>query len=194
MKRAALTFDDGPSQWTVPILDLLAEHDAHATFFVLGTHAVDNREILARTIAEGHEVGPHGWDHKPVDDLSYQQVLGRLSNTCEQLMLAGATKVRWWRPPWNRITLQAAEAAETLGLHYCAVTLNGRDVSRDANAIASTVYRQITDGSIVGLHDGVANNGEQKVTHRKNTVRAVEQILSALKYEYRFVTVSELLG
>ena len=58
--RIALTFDDGPSQWTPAILDLLAAAGARATFFVLG-QAIDGREDLLRRIAsEDHELGNHG--------------------------------------------------------------------------------------------------------------------------------------
>ena len=57
----ALTFDDGPSPWTAPILDLLAEHSARATFFVLGANIAWRESTLRRAVEEGHELGVHGW-------------------------------------------------------------------------------------------------------------------------------------
>ena len=50
--RVALTFDDGPSEWTEPILEILAEHDAHATFFVVGSVAGQRAHLLRRMVAD----------------------------------------------------------------------------------------------------------------------------------------------
>jgi peptidoglycan/xylan/chitin deacetylase (PgdA/CDA1 family) len=193
VKEVALTFDDGPAEWTGPILDLLAEHDAHATFFVLGCNVVDHGDLVARTISEGHELAVHGWDHKPVEQLSQQQILGQLANTCEQIMLNGHTVLRWWRPPWHRTTPEAIDAAGELGLSYCGVTVDGFDVNKTDDWIVNAVYKGVRNGAIIGLHDGVASNGNHETPHRRNTVRAVERLLTTLDSPWRFVTVSELL-
>ncbi len=193
-KRVALTFDDGPSQWTPPILDRLIDHDAHATFFVLGSQILEHPGVVARTIAEGHELGVHGWSHKPVDELSPPQILGQLANTCEQISAQGDTVLRWWRPPWHRLTDAAIAAAEELGLSYCGVTIDTYDVNRVDDVIVNAVYKDLKTGAIVGLHDGVASNGNHETPHRENTVRAVGRLLETLGKEWRFVTVSELLG
>ncbi len=195
MKRAALTFDDGPSEWTPAILDLLAEHDAHATFFVLGCCVyVPTDDLVARMIEDGHELAVHGWNHSPVEDMSPQEIFDSLAATAERISANGDTILRWWRPPWQRSAPAAAEAAECLGLSYCGVTLDGRDVSREADAIVDTVLRGIGDSAIVGLHDGVAANGEQIFLHREHTVRATERILAEVSGAYRFLTVSEMIG
>jgi peptidoglycan/xylan/chitin deacetylase (PgdA/CDA1 family) len=193
VKRIALTLDDGPSRWTAPILDALAVHNAHATFFVLGVNCGYDH-VIRRTINEGHELGVHGWDHRLVEELGATEIQQQLADTVEQIMLNGHTIIRWWRPPWHRVTRQAAQAAETLGLSYCRSTVETYDVNRSARMIADTVYDEVADGSIVGLHDGVASNGNQETPHRNNTVRAVEEILQTMSGDYRFVTVSELLG
>ncbi len=194
MKRIALTLDDGPSQWTTPILELLAQHHAHATFFVLGAQAVAHPAVLEQTVSGGHELGPHGWDHKAVEDIDYPEILDRLANTCEQIALAGATQIRWWRPPWHRLTKPAIRAATDLGLSYCRSTVDTYDVNRSVDRICKTVYEEVADGSIVGLHDGIASNGNHETPHRWNTVKAVERILRTMSGEYEFCTVSELLG
>lgn len=61
--RMALTFDDGPSESTGPILDALAAAGAKATFFVLGRQVRRHPEVVARMHAEGHQVANHGDDH-----------------------------------------------------------------------------------------------------------------------------------
>ncbi len=192
-KRVALTFDDGPSQWTLPILNLLREHEAHATFFVLGANC--GYDVALKSIIRGgHELGVHGFDHKRVEDLTAKEISDQLAATCELLVRAGVEQLRWWRPPWHRVTTAAAQAAGELGLAYCRSTVDTFDVNRSADAIAKTVYDEVADGSIVGLHDGIASNGNHETPHRENTVKAVGRILRTLSEEYSFVTVSEMLG
>ncbi len=194
MNRAALTFDDGPSEWTDPILDTLQSYGAHGTFFILGSHAEGNLPLLWRTIGEGHEVGVHGWDHRPCDKLTPDEIYEQLARTYGQIQAAGAASVRWWRPPWHLVTPQAAAAAETVGLSYCGVTIDGYDVNRTWRRIVDDIERDIQDGSIIGLHDGVAANGNMDMPHRKNTVQTVAQLLHRFRKSYEFVTVSELLA
>ncbi len=194
MKRTALTFDDGPGADTAAILDLLAAHDAHATFFVLGSAIAGREELIRRTTTEGHELAVHGWDHAPVDDLPTDVILLRLADTIDVIGRQGETVIRWWRPPWHRVTDEGAMAAERLGLAYCGVTLDTYDVARSTEMIVEAVERGIKDRAIIGLHDGVAANGNQQTPHRRNTVAAVEQILGAYAGQYEFVTVSELLA
>lgn len=63
-KTAYLTFDDGPSkESTYAILDILAEYNIKATFFVVGKMVVNNPEVLLRTVEEGHAIGNHSYSH-----------------------------------------------------------------------------------------------------------------------------------
>lgn len=65
-KRIAyLTFDDGPSEKsTYAILDILAEYNIKATFFVVGKMVINNPEVLLRTVEEGHAIGNHSYSHE----------------------------------------------------------------------------------------------------------------------------------
>ena len=63
-KRIAITFDDGPHPiYTPEILDILAEYDVKATFFVVGENVRKNPELIERELEEGHEVGNHTYTH-----------------------------------------------------------------------------------------------------------------------------------
>lgn len=65
-KYIFLTFDDGPSPNTEKVLDILKEKDVHATFFVLGqrvSSSEQSKEILRRTIKNGHAIGNHSYTH-----------------------------------------------------------------------------------------------------------------------------------
>ena len=64
-KRVFLTFDDGPTQTVTPlILDLLKQENIKATFFVLGTRAKANSNLIKREFDEGHYIANHGYTHK----------------------------------------------------------------------------------------------------------------------------------
>jgi peptidoglycan/xylan/chitin deacetylase (PgdA/CDA1 family) len=59
----ALTFDDGPSQYTPQLLDTLSRYGARATFFVLGDAAANNPAVLQRMRNEGHQIASHTYVH-----------------------------------------------------------------------------------------------------------------------------------
>lgn len=62
-KEIALTFDDGPTAFTQKMLSTLAEHQATATFFMIGKNIAGNETILKQIVAEGHSIGNHTFSH-----------------------------------------------------------------------------------------------------------------------------------
>src|SRR6516165_1436807 len=78
----ALTFDDGPNPaWTPRLLDLLAEHNVHATFFLIGRFAKVERELARRIADAGHLIGNHTWSHPDLSRLPDSNVLDELTRT-----------------------------------------------------------------------------------------------------------------
>lgn len=63
-KRVYLTFDDGPSDNTEEILDILKKYDVKATFFVVGNTSEHGQELLKRIVEDGHSIGIHSYSHK----------------------------------------------------------------------------------------------------------------------------------
>ena len=71
--KVYLTFDDGPSENTDAILDVLSEYDVKATFFVTEPYAKAQPELVQRMIDEGHEIGNHSVTH-PSEGLPSQSL------------------------------------------------------------------------------------------------------------------------
>lgn len=184
----ALTFDDGPGEATRPILDLLYDAGSHATFFVLGNHVRGNEPLLQRMRDEGHEIGLHGWDHTPIDELTEAELLGQIMLTRAAVKNACGGRVRWWRSPWGRQPDWAIDVLLKERLGVVGIGIDALDCDRDAATILATVREQMTNDSIVCLHDGVAPNGKSETPTRAETVKAV----AALLEEVKSVTVSRL--
>ena len=183
----ALTIDDSPHPEITPrILDALAEHDAHATFFVIGEHVFGNEEIVRRMTAEGHELGNHLMADAPSHRLPAAEFERQLLRTHE--LLAPYGPVRWCRPGhgwFNRRMLAQLHAHGYRCAMASAYSLELRPTS--ARYAARHILLNARPGAVIVLHDG-AGMGRQ-------TVAVLRRLLPELKRRgYRVVTVSELAG
>jgi peptidoglycan-N-acetylglucosamine deacetylase len=181
----ALTFDDGPSEWTGPILELLAAHGARATFFVVGSAVAGREATLQRVRAEGHELGSHTFSHlhpSALDDAQLREEIRRGAG-------AAGPEARLVRPPYGEDAERFDRLAAEVGLGPTVLwSVDPRDwEATDGEVIAERVVAEATHGAIVDLHDGRRP--------QPATVAAVERMLPALgERGFTLVTVSELLA
>jgi peptidoglycan-N-acetylglucosamine deacetylase len=194
--RVALTFDDGPSEWTPAILDVLAEHRAQATFFLLGEHVEAQPDTAARIARDGHEVACHGFDHVDLAELPAQSIRERLTRAREVISSATGVEPRLFRPPYATSSTRVARAAAAVSLDPTIL----RDVDpadwrgEDAQSVVSLVLDGVRAGSIVCLHDGVPR-GNKGTSDRTVTVAAVARLVPELQERgFDLVTVSDLLA
>lgn len=182
----ALTFDDGPDpKFTPQILDALADYDARATFFVIGEHAQRHPELIARMLAEGHEVAHHTHTHPHVDRIDAAEVARQMDECLDALAAQGVRPV-WYRPPRKKLTSAQQDAAEARGM---GIALWSRCLERDrfesAEDAAATLAEETCAGEIVLAHDGLGD--------RTQTVLALPLYLSALEARgVEVLTLSEL--
>jgi protein-L-isoaspartate(D-aspartate) O-methyltransferase len=188
----ALTFDDGPGTVTPALLDLLAEHGARATFFVLGRMVEGREETLRRTVAEGHEVGNHTWSHHRPRELSNDDLRDELARTSARIEEVTGIRPRLARPPYGADEERFARVAAGLGLRTVLWTVNPRDwLEPPADWLARAILRYARPGAIVDLHDGFTPRRPN--APRQATVEAVRLALPQLaECGFRLVTVSEL--
>lgn len=193
----ALTFDDGPSEWTPPILDTFAERGGHATFFVLGGSVAGKEAILRRALAEGHELASHGFTHadpRRLDDATLRDELERTSALLEDVV---GVRPRLFRPPYAAKDLRVARIARDAGLSPTVLrSVDPADWrSTDPEHIAAHVLEGVQPGSIVCLHDGLPPHETLGAPDRRATVAALPAILDGLARAGLVpVTVSDLLG
>jgi peptidoglycan/xylan/chitin deacetylase (PgdA/CDA1 family) len=192
--RVALTFDDGPDPQVTPsILDTLAAAGARATFFVIGRHLEKHREVGARALREGHELGNHSWMHSYLQNFyrtgQQQSDVERSTRLIQEL--CGSTAEPLYRPPVGLKSPPLARVAHARKLTVVAWSLHSRDtLARDPHAIAARVLSRITPGDIVLMHDGHERDGK----HRGVAAASLPLILRGLRERgLSCVTVSELL-
>ena len=156
--QVSLTFDDGPDPEITPrLLDMLAEHEARATFFVIGRQLEKSLAIGKRMLDEGHELGNHSWQHSRLQNFYSTAGHGVQIDRCSQLIksLTGDEHDPLYRPPVGLKSPAMARAAHKRKLTAVAWSIHSRDtIIRDAKAIARNVLSRIRPGDIVLLHDG----------------------------------------
>jgi peptidoglycan/xylan/chitin deacetylase (PgdA/CDA1 family) len=186
-KLVAIGFDDGPSQYTPQVLDLLARYRAHATFFEIGEQISGHERLLQRILVAGDELGNHTWTHPHPAKLTTAALRAQLARTTGELEAAMPGRVCLFRPPYGEEVPRLSHLAARLGLRTVLWSVDPSDYAlRSPREIARRVLARVRPGSIVVLHDGGAD--------RSPTVQALPRILSTLRGEgYRVVTITELL-
>lgn len=174
----ALTFDDGPDPQSTPLfLDLLAQYDRTATFFVLGKHAAGNARLLQRMVAEGHEVALHGMTHRCAATIPPTRITGQLRAAREIIEDVTGTPVMWYRPPYGVLTGPALLASRSLDLTPVLWTAWGRDWEKSATpaSIVRTLLRRLRTGGTILLHDT-----DRHASHGawRRTLEATDALLS----------------
>ncbi|MGD0166694.1 MAG: polysaccharide deacetylase family protein [Gaiellaceae bacterium] len=188
----ALSFDDGPSEWTPSILDLLAEHSARATFFVLGS-SIDGRErTLEQALEEGHELGLHGWTHRRLTELSAAEIENEMIETQAAIERATGVVTQVWRAPYLEADERVRRVLAGSGLVEAGCSIAPEDYRWPAERTAVFVIKRLQPEAILDLHDGRPECSGSDPT-RLETVRALGLILSELdRLELRGIPVSEL--
>lgn len=184
--RVALTFDDGPDpKLTAEILDILSENGVRATFFVVGSNAREHPELIDREINEGHEIGNHTYNHKYLGRVDAKRTEEEIAS-CDSLIFEhNEYTTRLFRPPGGIMNRDISRVCAAYGYSVMLWSVDTRDWSgRDADAICREIYRNVSDGAIILMHDGV----------RGHTAEALRTVIPELKKEaYEFVTASELI-
>jgi peptidoglycan-N-acetylglucosamine deacetylase len=190
----ALTFDDGPNpEWTPRLLDILAQHQVKATFFMLGKFADVHPDLIRRVAAEGHLIGNHSWTHPRLSRCSSLRIRNELSRTKDALEQIVGSPIRFFRPPHGARRPAVFRIARELGLETVLWNAMTNDwVEPSADTIAATLAARADAltkrGHAVNivLHDG---NHRDPFGKRGPSVAAAQMLVERLKPTHKFVTL-----
>ncbi len=153
---ATLTFDDGPDpRWTPVVLDRLAAAGVRATFFVMAGRARRWPQLIARAVAEGHEVELHCLEHRRHTRSSRRQI-EQDTDRALQLLAPLTARPRRWRPPWGVAAGWTVDVAGARALALTGWTVDTHDWSGlDADTMLRRTLPAAGDDAVVLLHDGL---------------------------------------
>jgi peptidoglycan/xylan/chitin deacetylase (PgdA/CDA1 family) len=177
-----LTFDDGPDAEVTPrILDILAAHQAPATFFVIGRHAREHPEMLRRIAGAGHTVGNHSLDHDHFGVNGNRAYWRRQVQETQKIVadITGQPPLLF-RPPMGFKTRSLAAAVKEAGLPIVGWSARAYDTRPIvAGKLAAKLLRQSTGHGILLLHDGVDPH-RKSAAGQAHTAEALPAVLAGL--------------
>lgn len=195
-KQVYLTFDDGPSEQTDEILDILKEHNVKATFFVIGKTDAESKRIYKRIVEEGHTLGMHSYTHDYqkiyASQEAFEQDVTKLSD-----LLYDTTGIRpkYYRFPGGSSNTVSRVPVKNLiqylneeGIsYYDWNALNGDAVTKEISCaqLNRNILKDVRryNVSIVLMHD---------LVQRHNTVKALPSLIKQLKKEgYELLPISD---
>lgn len=173
-KVVYLSFDDGPSEYTSQVLDILREQGVRATFFQIGANIRQHRALAGKVFEQGHSLQNHSWSHPDMRGLSWPAFKRQVLNTDAEIRRLTGYTPQCLRPPYGAVDKRVRKRAAALGKRLRLWTVDPSDWARPgAKAIARRTLKQVEPGGIVLLHDGGGD--------RSQTVAALPKIIKTLK-------------
>jgi len=154
-KPIALTFDDGPHENTLKVLDILKAEGIPATFFVIGKEIAGKEHILQRIKAEGHLIGNHTYAHSAAFYWQSARLMAADITQCNDLIQA-ATGIspNIFRPPFGVTNPNLAKALKQLELQSVGWTLRSLDtIAKDPEVLLNKILKQVRSNHTILLHD-----------------------------------------
>ena len=182
----ALTFDDGPTPYTDRILDVLEQHGARATFFVLGRNIENWQDTIIRTVNIGSEVAGHTWNHPELPSLTNEEIIEEMQFTSAAIEQLTGVPQRIYRPPYGKLIQRVVNLSAEMGytiVNWTFDTFDWRPENQNVNVLYDSIMNAARHGTIVLMHDTIPE-----------TAAAMELVIPALIAEgFQLVTVTELL-
>lgn len=190
VKRAALTFDDGPDdKFTPAVLNILKEYQVKATFFVVGKQVKKNPEMLRRIYEEGHAIGNHSFDHPDFSKLSSTRLEAEINQADQAIQDAAGITTPLFRAPFGALSEPLKKYLKATGRSLVKWTVDTRDwTGAPSEEILHAVQKQTKPNGIILMHSFGGKNGDLS-----NTVEALPKVIRYLQDQgYTLVTVPEL--
>lgn len=202
-KLIALTFDDGPGKFTLPILDFLKEHHIRATFFMLGDQIEEYPDIARQVIAAGHEVGNHTYthfDYHLAKNSAPERLEHELAQTEATLKRAAGIQTHVVRMPYGYFNhtwllpllkkhgyalVHWSFGEDWMAYRWQDPKAKTGKIVLTPDVMAEDYIRNAKPGAVFLFHDGGR--------HRERTLAAVKIVVQTLEAKgYRFIAADDM--
>jgi peptidoglycan/xylan/chitin deacetylase (PgdA/CDA1 family) len=190
-RAVALTFDDGPSEGTPAILDILAQYHVSATFFQVGSNVERLPDVARAVAAAGHAIGNHSYAHPLFCFRPPAFIEADLRRAQQAIQAHTGVEPEWFRAPYGVRWFGMGRAQQNLSLTGVMWTAIGYDWKRNSDAVFGHLAKRVSNGAILCLHDGRELRARPDIGV---TVEALRRLVpTLLERGYEFETVSRLL-
>lgn len=182
LPTVVITFDDGPGKNTQKVVDILREHNAVASFFMLGERInYVEPEVLMNLIMEGSSIDSHSYSHADFKKLSAEQIQKEIQDTTIAIYNATEYNIRFFRPPYGSYNEYVKENAF---FPFILWSVDPRDWDTDnPDVVYENVMNNVSDGDVILLHE-----------IHDSTIEALPRILEELNNRgYQIVTIEEMV-
>jgi peptidoglycan/xylan/chitin deacetylase (PgdA/CDA1 family) len=180
-KMIALTFDDGPSQYTPQLLDALENYNAKASFFLLGKKVDGNEDTIKRMQNDGYLICNHTYTHCTLFNTAISNYIEEINDTDDKIFEITGEKTEFFRPPHGYYLGLQLNKIDKIAVLWSNDPADWKHL--DADYVYNYLIENADDGKIFLLHDT-----------KQTTVEGVIRAIKDLQEEgYEFVRVDELL-
>ena len=186
-KKVALSFDAAwGNEDTQKILEILAKHNVHATFFMTGGWVDSHPEDVKAILAGGHDLGNHSENHKNMSQISNDDKEQELMKVHEKVKNLTGYEMFLFRPPYGDYDNDVIKTATKCGyypIQWDVDSLDWKDYGVDSIVNTVCSNKHLGNGSIILCHNGA-----------KFTADALDTLITNLKGQgYEIVPISELI-
>lgn len=181
-KKIAFTFDDGPSKYTISILNELDKYMANATFFEVGYNIRNYKSVVLETYNRGFEIGNHTTDHSNLNKLKQDKIITKINDNNKLFEEITGSSMKLVRPPYGNCKESCQKVVNAPIIKW---SVDSRDwESRNTEKIVELVMSEVQEGDIILFHSLYST-----------TLDAIKILLPYLYDEgYEVVSVSELFS
>lgn len=186
-KKVALSFDAAwGNEDTQQILDILAKHDIHVTFFMTGGWVESYPEDVKKIAAAGHDLGNHSENHKNMSQLSKEECKQEIMKVHEKVKELTGIEMNLFRPPYGDYDNKVVQSVMKCGYYpvqWSVDSLDWKNYGVDSIITTVTEHKNLAPGAIILCHNGA-----------KYTAQALDTMITNLKDQgYEIVPISELI-
>ena len=177
----ALTFDDGPSEYTVELSRGLKERGVQATFFLLGENMEGRRKMVEELVKDGHLIGNHSYHHVQLNKLSIEEATGEIEKTNRLIREWTGEAPVYIRPPYGAWSQELEKVVDMIPVFWNVDSLDWKLQNKEQ--VLSCLSGQVKEGDVILMHDG----------YRSSVDAAFALVDHLQKQGFVFVNVEEMV-